>query len=69
MIRIAITTTAFEAIAATLPLGSVGYENASSESGERYIWLAPAVVDRLKAMRGPGESYSELATIRANQRP
>ncbi len=35
MIKIAITVEAFEAIATTLPLGSVGYENGSSESGER----------------------------------
>jgi hypothetical protein len=60
MIRIAITPAAFEAIAATLPLGSVGYENATNEKGERLIWLEPNVVDRLKAMRRPGESYSDV---------
>jgi hypothetical protein len=60
MIRIAITQAAFDAIAATLPLGSVGYENAINERGERYVWLAPTVVDRLRAMRGPGESYSDV---------
>jgi hypothetical protein len=59
MIRIAITSAAFEAIAATL-LGSVGYENQTNEKGERMIWLAPNVVDRLGAMRGPGESYSDV---------
>ena len=48
------------AIAATLPLGSVGHENAVDEKGERYVWLPPSVVDRLKAMRGPGESYSDV---------
>jgi hypothetical protein len=31
MIKIAITVEAFEAIAATLPLGSVGYENKVNE--------------------------------------
>jgi hypothetical protein len=31
MIRIAISAEAFEAIARTLPLGSVGYENQSNE--------------------------------------
>ena len=41
MIRIAITQAAFDAITATLPLGSVGYENATNERGERYVWLAP----------------------------
>jgi hypothetical protein len=32
MIRIAITQAAFDAIAATLALGSVGFENAALES-------------------------------------
>lgn len=41
MIRIAITPAAFDAIAATLPLGSVRYETEPNERGERYIWLAP----------------------------
>jgi hypothetical protein len=59
MIRISITEAAFEAIAATLPLGSVGYENATNERGERLIWLDHAVVARLRAMRSPGESYSD----------
>jgi hypothetical protein len=31
MIRIAISQTAFDAICATLPLGSVGYENEVNE--------------------------------------
>ena len=34
MIRIAITQAAFDAIAATLTLGSVGFENATNERGE-----------------------------------
>jgi hypothetical protein len=38
----------------------VGYENGVSELGERYVWLAPNVVDRLRALRGPGESYSDV---------
>ena len=57
MIKIAISAEAFAAIAATLPLGSVSYEN---KTNERYVWLAPAVIDRLRAMRGPGESYSDV---------
>lgn len=60
MIKIAISQAAFHAIASTLPLGSVGYENATNERGERYVWLAPHVVDRLRAMRGPKESYSDV---------
>jgi hypothetical protein len=60
MVRIAITQAAFEAIAKTLPLGSVGYENKVNEKGERLIWLDPGVVDRLWSLCGPGESYSEV---------
>jgi hypothetical protein len=32
---------AFEAIAATVPLGSVGYERAADDDGDMLIWLAP----------------------------
>jgi hypothetical protein len=60
MVRIAITQAAFDAIAKTLLLGSVGYENKVNEKGERLIWLDRAVVDRLRAMRGPGERYSDV---------
>ena len=35
MTRIAITQAAYDAICATLPLGSVGYENQVNERGER----------------------------------
>ena len=52
----AITVEAFEAIARTLPLGNFGYENETNERG----WLSHAVVARLRAMRGPGESYSDV---------
>ena len=60
MVCIAISVEAFEAISRTLPLGSVGYENKINERGERLIWLEPNVVDRLRALRGPGESYSDV---------
>ena len=60
MVRIAITQAAFDAIAKTLPLGSVGYENVTNEKGERLIGLDRAVVDRLGAMRRPGEDYSDV---------
>ena len=60
MVRIAISQAAFEAIAKTLPLGSVGYENKVNEKGERLIWLDRAVVDRLRSLRGAGESYSDV---------
>jgi hypothetical protein len=59
MIRIAISTEAFEAIAKTLP-GSVSFENKTNAKGERYVWLEPGVVARLRAVRGPGESHSDV---------
>jgi hypothetical protein len=60
VIRIAISAEAFEAIAKTLPLGSVSYENASNEKGERYVWLDAKVVNQLRALRSPGESFSDV---------
>jgi hypothetical protein len=60
MIRIAITPAAFDAISATLPLGSVGYEAQTNAKGERLIWLETAFVDKLATLRGPGESYSDV---------
>jgi hypothetical protein len=59
MIRIAISA-AYDAISATLPLSSPGYEAETNERGERLVWLAPAVVDRFGTMRGPGETYSDV---------
>jgi hypothetical protein len=35
------------------------YENKTNERGGRLIWLERAVMDRLRAMRGAGESYSD----------
>jgi hypothetical protein len=58
VVRIAISAEAFEAIAQTLPLGSVSYENASNEKGERYVWLDTKVVNHLRTLRGPGETLS-----------
>ena len=60
MVRMAITQAAFDAIASTMTLGNVGYENEVNEKGERLIWLVPDVVGRLRSLRGPGESYSDV---------
>jgi hypothetical protein len=60
MVQIAITQAAYDAICATLPLGSVAVEPYYNERGERVIWLEAAMVDQLGAMRGPGESYSDV---------
>ena len=60
MIRIAISAGAFDAIARTLPLGSVGYEAEPDAKGEMHIWIDDRQADKLAAMRGPGESYSDV---------
>jgi hypothetical protein len=60
MIRIAITEEAFEAISRTLPLGSTDFERHPADDGQRLVWLEPHVVNKLRAMRGPGESYSDV---------
>jgi hypothetical protein len=60
MVCIAITVEAFEAIVATLPVGSVAYEPETNAKGERPIWLERKWADKLGAMRGPGESYSDV---------
>ena len=60
MIRITITVVAFEAIAATLRLGSVGFERAPDAKSERQIWLERFVLDRLGALRGLDECYNDV---------
>jgi hypothetical protein len=44
-IRISITCTALEAIASTLPLGSVGFDREAGANGERLVWLEAVVVE------------------------
>ena len=60
MVRISISQAAFDALAAMVSLGSVGYELEVNERGERLVWLQTSVVDRLMAMREPSESYSDV---------
>ena len=60
MIRVAITAEVFEAIAATLPPDSMGYEHTRTAHGGYFIWLDQRTVERLKAARQPGESYSDV---------
>jgi hypothetical protein len=59
MIRIAITAEAYEAIARTLPLGSVGYETERSDTGKVFIWIVRQAMDRLTAERRRGEDLSD----------
>jgi hypothetical protein len=46
--------------AAVGTLGSAAVEAEANERGERLIWLEDAMADRIGAMRGPGESYSDV---------
>jgi hypothetical protein len=59
MIRIAISQAAFDAIAKTMPLGTVSFERHPADDGQGLIWLDARHLAKLKAMRGPGESYSD----------
>jgi hypothetical protein len=59
MIRIGITAQVFEAIAATLPLGSGGYERERAVDGTALIWLDQRAGDKLKAARQPGGLFRE----------
>jgi hypothetical protein len=52
MLRIAISQAAFDAIAATLKLGSVGFENKTDAHGDRLIWLAARCLAKLNHVRG-----------------
>ena len=60
MIRIAISQAAFDAIAATMALGSVGYENKTDEQGQRLIWLDSGWSTGCAPCAVRGESYSDV---------
>jgi hypothetical protein len=55
---------AFDAICATLLVGSVAVEAEANERGERVIWLEDAMADRLGAMRGQGEGDDSDVILR-----
>jgi hypothetical protein len=59
MVRLQISVAAFDAIASKLP-ASVGFENKRAANGDWFIWLDHATVAKLKAMRGPGDSLSDV---------
>jgi hypothetical protein len=59
MVRLQISAAAFAAIVATLP-GNVNVENKRAPNGDVYVWLDPAVIAKLKAMRAAGEDYSTV---------
>jgi hypothetical protein len=58
VIRIAITEAALEAIAQTLSEETVLHVD--RRGGQCFIHLKETTIDRLGAMRGPGESYSDV---------
>jgi hypothetical protein len=60
MIRISITQAAFDAIAATMPLGTVAYEADLTNLGNYFIWLEERWITKLRAQRGPGKSHSDV---------
>jgi hypothetical protein len=64
MIRIPITPLAYAAIASTLPDGAARFpvlrELALKRDGGCFIDLEETVVNRLRAMRGRGETYSDV---------
>jgi hypothetical protein len=59
MIRVALTDAAYDAIASTLPKGAARWPM-QRDRGQCFIQVAAAVVDRMRAMRRPGESYSQV---------
>jgi hypothetical protein len=59
MIRIALTDAAYDVIASTLPKGAARWPM-QRDRGQSFIQVEAFVVDRMRAMRRPGESYSEV---------
>jgi hypothetical protein len=59
MIRIALSESAYDAIASTLPKGSARWPM-QRDGDQCFIQVEAAVVDRMRAMRRPGESYSAV---------
>ena len=59
MVTITISAEAFAAIAGTLVEGSKGDARPDGNGGYLIV-LSHAILDRLKTMRGPGESYSDV---------
>ena len=59
MIRVAVTDAAYDAIASRLPKGAARWPM-QRERGQCFIQVEAAVVDRMRAMRRPGERYSQV---------
>ncbi len=65
MIRISITPAAYDAIIATLPQGAPLWPMERSQGGRCFVHVEAPVVDRLRAMRGHGEDYSDVRRSQA----
>jgi hypothetical protein len=59
MIGVTISGKAYAAIAFTLPVGSP-FEAEIAPDHEYRVWLPRAVVNRLRAVREPGETFSDV---------
>jgi hypothetical protein len=59
MIRVALTDAAYDAIASTLPKGAARWPM-QRDQGQCFIQVEAAVVDRMRGMRRPSESYSQV---------
>jgi hypothetical protein len=60
VIKIAISAEAYNAIAEALPVGTVAVEPERLPDGRVEIWLAPNILAKLKMLRRPSESYSDV---------
>ena len=67
MIQIQITRAAFAAIAASLPAGWAAEVPQRTKDGRVLIWLPEAVLNRLRALRGRGEDYSDVIIALARE--
>jgi hypothetical protein len=58
MIRVVLTDAAYDAIASTLPKGAARWPM-QRDRGQCFIQVEAAVIHSMRAMRRPGESYSQ----------
>ena len=59
MIRVVLTDAVYDAIASTLPKGAARWPM-QRDRGQCFIQVEAAVVDRIRAMRRPRESYRDV---------
>jgi hypothetical protein len=59
MIGITVSGKAYAAIASALPVGGV-VDHEVAPDCEYRVWLPRKVVDRIRALRAPGEDFSDV---------